>query len=274
MFSNLRSQYTRELITRGVSILSKKFIDISVPMDVNSKEPNPPEIIYRKHDETVESAAKAFGIEPSEWPEGKAWASEVVTLTTHTGTHVDAPWHYWYKTGGQPAKTIDQLPLDRFYGDGVVLNFNWKKAGESISKQDLLEELARINYTLKPGDIVLIRTDCDKKLYSPEYPFIHPGMSAEGTRYLIECGVKVMGTDGYGWDVPFEVHGKRFKETGDPNVLWESHYVGKELEYSQIEKLANLDQIPNPTGFTVIAFPINIMGAGGAWVRAVAVIDE
>lgn len=254
--------------------MAKKFIDLSVPMDVNSKEPSPPEIKYENHDETVEVAAKAFGIKASEWPEGKAWAREDVKLTTHTGTHVDAPWHYWYKTGDQPAKTVDQLPLDWFYGDGVILNFTSKKAGEEISKEEIIQELDRINYSLKPGDIVLIRTDADKKLYSPEYPFIHPGMSAEGTRYLINKGIRVMGTDGYGWDVPFEVHGKKFKETGDPNVLWASHYVGKELEYSQIEKLANLDKIPYPTGFTVIAFPINIKGASGGWVRAVAVLDE
>jgi len=238
--------------------MSRMIIDLSVPMDVNSMEPSPPKIKYENHDETVGVAAKYFGIDVSEWPEGKAWAREDVTLTTHTGTHVDAPWHYWYQTGDQPAKTIDQVPIEWFYGDGVVLNFTWKAPREEITAEEIQNELKRINYTLKAGDIVLIRTDADKKLFSPEYPHIHPGMSADATRYLINQGIKVMGTDGYGWDVPFEVQGEKYKETGDQSILWASHYVGKELEYCQIEKLANLDQIPNPTGFTVAAFPIKL----------------
>lgn len=243
-------------------------------MDPNAKEFSPPDINYQDHKASVERAAAAFGIQPSDWPEGKAWAVELVTLTTHTGTHVDAPYHYWDKTGNQQAKTIDELPLDWFYGNGVLLDFTWKRAGEEISKDDVINELKRIDYTLQPGDIVLIRTDADKHFYEHGYTSIHPGMSAEATRYLISCGIKVMGTDGYGWDAPFEVQGKAFRETGDPNVLWAAHYVGKELEYCQIEKLANLDRLPHPTGFTVIAFPIKITGASGGWVRAVAMLDE
>lgn len=253
--------------------MQKKFIDLSVPMDAKAKEFTPPDITYQNHEQSVDRAAAAFGIQPSVWPEGKAWAVELMTLTTHTGTHIDAPYHYWDKTGNERAKTIDELPLDWFYGNGVLLNFTWKKAGEEISKDDLIDELNRIEYTLQQGDIVLIRTDADKHFFKHGYTSIHPGMSAEATRYLIEQGIKVMGTDGYGWDVPFEIQGEKFRETGDPNVIWAAHYVGKELEYCQIEKLANLDQIPNPTGFTVIAFPIKITGASGGWVRAVAMLD-
>lgn len=83
-----------------------------------------------------------------------------------------------------------------------------------------------------------------------------------------------MGTDGYGWDVPFWVQAERFKATGDPNVIWAAHYVGKRLEYCQIEKLANLDLIPRSTGFKVVAFPIKISGGSGGWTRAAAIIDS
>ncbi len=253
--------------------MQKKFIDLSVPMDPHAKEFTPPDITYENHEQSVERAAAAFGIEPSQWPEGKAWAVELVKLTTHTGTHVDAPYHYWDKTGEARAKTIDELPLEWFYGNGVLLNFTWKKPGEEISKKDVISQLENINYTLQPFDIVLIHTDADKHFFKYGYTSVHPGMSAEATRYLIDCGIKVMGTDGYGWDVPFEVQGKQFRETGDESVLWAAHYVGKELEYCQIEKLANLDKIPKPTGFTVIAFPIKISSASGGWVRAVAMLD-
>src|SRR5699024_25745 len=248
----------------------RKFIDLSVPMDEGAKEFSPPDIQYNKHLDTVERAANAFDIDPKCWPDGKAWATEQVSLSTHTGTHADAPFHYWDKTGNKPAKTIDEVPLDWFYGDGVKLDFTWKKPGTTISKNEIIQALKEINYTLKSRDIVLIHTGADKKLYDRDYINSHSGVSAEATKYLISYGIKVMGTDGYGWDVPFKVQGDKFKETGDPNVLWEAHYVGKELEYCQLEKLANLEKIPYSFGFTVIAFPIKISGASGGWVRAVA----
>lgn len=251
-----------------------KLIDLSLPLDNNAKEPFPPDIRYARHHETRERAAKLFGLEPHEWPGPLAWSTETVTLGTHTGTHVDAPFHYWPKTGDQPAKTVDQLPLEWFYGPGVLLDFSWKKSGEEITKQDVIEELERIQHRLSPFEIVLIYTGSDKYYYEPGYSERHPGMSAEATRYLIENGIKVMGTDGWGWDIAFHAQAKKYRETGDPNVIWEAHYVGKELEYCQIEKLANLDKIPKPTGFKVICFPIKISGASGGWARPVAVIEE
>lgn len=247
-------------------------IDLSVPIDNNSKEPFPAEIKYTDHRSSVERASNLFGIDAKDWPEGKAWATEFVSLTTHTGTHIDAPYHYWDKTGEKPAKKVHELPLSWFIGDGVLLNFSHKEPGSVISKNEVIEELKRINHILSPGEIVLIRTDSDKEFFNDHYADIHPGISAEATQYLIKQGIKVMGTDGYGWDVPFHIQGKKFKDTNDPSVLWEAHYVGKELEYVQIEKLANLDKIPTPTGFKVIAFPIKITGASGSWVRPVAIL--
>src|SRR5690625_1879201 len=101
--------------------MKKKFIDLSLPMDNNIKEFSPPYITYKRHDETVKRASIAFGINSAEWPEGKAWATEEITLTTHTGTHIDAPYHYWDKTGENNSKKVDDLPLDWFYNDGVLL---------------------------------------------------------------------------------------------------------------------------------------------------------
>ncbi|GAB3794081.1 cyclase family protein [Virgibacillus kimchii] len=249
-----------------------QIIDLSVPMDNNSQEPFPPDISYMNHSESVNRAANAFGIAPENWPEGKAWATEKITLSTHTGTHIDAPYHYWFNTGNKPAKTVDQLPLDWFFGNGVVLDFTWKEPGTEITMDEIIQELKRINHKLKPKEIVLIRTGSDKNLYSPDYAETHPGMSAAATRFLIHQGIKVMGTDAYGWDTPFKVQAEQYKKTGDPNIIWAAHYVGKELEYCQIEKLANLDRLPSPNGFKIAAFPVNISQASGAWARPVAII--
>ena len=61
---------------------------------------------------------------------------------------------------------------------------------------------------------------------------------------------------------------------GNKEQFWEAHYLGKDMEYCHMERLANLDKIPKPFGFKVAAFPINIEGASGAWVRTVAIIED
>lgn len=251
-----------------------KIIDLSVPMDPEAKEPSPPEIDYVDHKKGAQAAAHAFGVEVEAFPNEEAWAVENVSLTTHTGTHVDAPWHYGSTSGGERARTIDELPLEWFYSDGVVLDFTNKKEGYEISSADLKEKLADLNYTLKPYDIVMIRSDADKRLYEENYAFSHVGVSAEATHWLIDQGIKVVGTDGWGWDIPFDRQAEQYKKDPRPGVLWAAHFVGKEKEYCQIEKLANLDQLPTPYGFKVAVFPIKIKGASGGWARPVAIFEE
>lgn len=250
-----------------------RIIDLSVPISEKVKEPLSAKINYVKHEEGAAQAAQMFGLEPTDFPEGKAWAVETVTLNTHTGTHVDAPWHYWPTSEGKPARTIDQLPLEWFFGDGVLFDFHEKEAGYEITTQDLKDKLDEMNYELKPYDIVMIRTDADKKIYEEGYFNAHAGVSAEATHWLIDQGIKVMGTDGWGWDIPFYLQAEEYKKNPRDGVLWAAHFVGKEKEYCQIEKLANLDQIPKPYGFKVAAFPVKIEGASAGWVRPVAIID-
>lgn len=247
-------------------------IDLSVPIDNEAKEPVPLEITYIRHEEGAEGAAQMFGVRPEDFPERKAWAVETLKLSTHSGTHVDAPWHYWPTSEGKPARTIDELPLEWFFSDGVVLDFTDKPIGYEISAADLQTKLAAIQYRLKPFDIVLIRSDADKKLYDPDYAESHAGVSAEATRWLIDQGIKVMGTDGWGWDIPLKLQGANYKRNPRPGVLWAAHFVGKDKEYCQIEKMANLDRLPTPFGFKVAVFPVKIKGASGAWARSVAII--
>ena len=252
----------------------RRFIDLSVPLDNVAKEPSPPNIQYVKHEEGAIQAAQLFGVEPSDFPESKAWANETVTLTTHTGTHVDAPWHYWPTSEGKPSRTIDELPLEWFYGDGVLLDFSDKPPGYEISPEDIQNKLDEIRYSLKPFDIVLIRSDADKRFYEEAYFQSHVGVSAEATRWLIDQGIKVMGTDGWGWDIPFYLQAARYKENPREGVLWAAHFVGMEKEYCQIEKLANLEQLPKPYGFTVSVFPVKVKGASAGWARPVAIFEE
>jgi len=231
------------------------------------------DITYQSHEDTVEEAKRFFGCTEADLQDGTAWAFEYLSLTSHTATHMDAPWHFGPTSEGRRARTIDEVPLEWCYSDGVVLDMRHKKPGELITVEDLQEALHKIGYTLKPLDIVLIMTGADKYWGTAKYLSERPGMGRESTLWLIDQGIKVMGIDAIGWDRPFRVMAEEFKRTGDASILWAAHYAGRTREYFQMEKLANLDRLP-PYGFKVICFPIKIKGASGGWVRAVAMIEE
>ncbi len=251
-----------------------KIFDLNVPLEDSPSEPLPVKVEHRTHEETAAFMASFFDAEVDALPNGLGWANDVVTLNAHAGTHVDAPWHYYPTSGGARARTIDELPLEWFYGDGVVLDMRHMPRGGLITSEDVQMALAKLDYTLKPGDIVMIHTGADKFWGQAAYFEAGPGMSADATRWLIAQGIRVMGIDAWGWDQPFWAMKARFKETGDPNVIWEAHRVGMEAEYCQIEKLANLDQLPRATGFKVSCFPVKLAGGSGGWTRVVAMFDD
>lgn len=251
-----------------------RIIDLSVPVEHESpSEPFPALVQPLSHREGAEHLGGFGNVPADEFPDGIGLAWEEVKGVTHAGTHFDAPWHFGPTAGGSPAKTIDQVPLEWCFGDGVVLDLTHKKPAEYITTGNIRAALEKINYTLRPLDIVLLRTGASEKWGSLEYLSAHPGMSREATLWLIEQGVKVIGTDGYGFDRPFLAMLNDHK-AGKPNSLWPAHFAGREREYCHIEKLANLDRIPAPHGFRVAVFPINVRGASAGWCRAAAIVEE
>lgn len=251
----------------------RKIIDLSVSISSKRDELVPVKIKHIGHHKAATTTARHHGLEITAFPNGKHAASETITLGSHAGTHMDAPLIFGDTSGGKPAKTIDEIPLEWCLSDGVVLDFSKKKWGESISAEDVQEKLRIINYELKPLDIVLIRTDSAKHLDKPGWRNMHPGMSREATLWLIEQGVKVMGIDAFSWDRPLAIMVDEYKK-GVKGKLFAAHYVGREKEYCHIEKMVNLDLIPKPYGFKVAVFPVKIEKGSGAWVRAVAIVDS
>lgn len=127
-----------------------KIIDLSVPLRTDPNKVIQARIEYQTHEQGAQSLGPLFGINPADLPEGKFEAVETVTAVTHAGTHLDAPYHYWPTSGGQPARTIDKVPLEWCYGDGVVLDMTHKKRGELITLEDVTAALKKIGYKIKP----------------------------------------------------------------------------------------------------------------------------
>lgn len=214
-----------------------------------------------------------FGIRSRHLKTGLGWANETIVLSTHGTTHVDAPWHYAPTCEGKPARTIDEMPLEWFYGPGVVLDVRHLEPNAAATSDDFRDALARIGYALQPCDIVLVQTGNDRLLGSREYFSRGPGVSAEATRWLLEQGVRLTGIDAWGWDRPLAAQAREARETGRGDVFWSAHYAGVDHEYCHMERLANLDQLPR-TGFQVCAFPVRVKRGSAGPARVVALVDE
>jgi kynurenine formamidase len=149
-------------------------------------------------------------------PDGEGPAVERVTISTHNGTHLDAPWHFASTMdGGKPSWKIDQVPLEWFFSAGVKLDFRTKPDGYVCKADDVKRELDRIGHTLKPLDIVLMNTAAGAAYGDPSFLNKGCGMGREATLYLLKQGVRVAGTDAWSWDAPFSFTAKRFAEKGD-----------------------------------------------------------
>jgi kynurenine formamidase len=258
--------------------MPRRIIDLSLSLenDVAADPPGyGPVIEYKTHKQTAADVVAFFpGVTVDQLPDGEGWAVEWVRLSTHNGTHLDAPWHYASTMDhGQRAITIDEVPLDWCMAPGVRLDFRHLPDGHVVSAAELEAELDRIGHRLRPLDIVVANTSAGAAYGRPDYVARGCGFGREATLWLTERGVRVVGTDGWSWDAPF-VHTKaRVAATGDASLVWEGHKAGRERGYCQIEKLGNLHLLP-PTGFTISCLPVKIRGASGGWCRAVAIIDE
>ncbi len=202
------------------------------------------------------------------------WADDTITkMGVHATTHIDAPWHYGPDSGGKRAPTIEEIPLEKCIGPGVVLDFTHKADDDPITVDDMKAALAKTGATLDDKTIVLIRTGRDKLMGTKEFWKRGTGMSKEATEWLIDQGPTVMGIDQWGWDLPFRAQIAKAKAEGNDTLFWEAHRVGQRRPYWHMEQLTNLGALP-PSGFEVMVFPLKIVGASAAPARVVAVIRD
>ncbi len=169
---------------------------------------------------------------------------ELIFMSSHTGTHIDAPNHFGYNT------SIDEIDLNKVVSDAILLRIK-KDANEFITKDDL----AKYNIDSKA---VIISTSWEKIRYNDNYLTANPGLSIDAAEYLINANIDIIGIDTPNIDhnssKGFVVHHKLLSN----NILI-------------IENLCNLDKLPSR--FKIIALPLKIKGATGSPARVIAVID-
>ena len=180
-----------------------------------------------------------------------------LTLSEHTGTHVDAFNHmareYW-------GKSIDTMPLTMFYTEGICLDLSTKGLRDLIEVADLVRALSAAALEIEQGDTVLLYTDHYRRAFGTDDWQQGPGISAEAARWLGRQKIAAFGV-----------------ETAAPGVRHVSnkqvHHVCGELGVTHYENLINLRMLSGRGRFRFIGLPLKIRGGTGSPVRAIAVFD-
>jgi kynurenine formamidase len=242
--------------------LSGELVDLSVPLGPSPSEHVPVLVERFTHADGGEHLAQFTGIDRRHLAGGLGWASERISAITHSGTHVDAPFHYAPTSGGRRCRTIDEVPLRWFLGQGVCVDVT--QGEDAVSIAEVQSFASRNDLDIGCGDIVLFRTGATYG--GGNYNEHGRGLSPELVTHLCRRGVRIIGTDAWSIDFPFDTMRRR----GTPHI-WEAHFAGRECEFCAIEKLTNLDRLP-PSGFFVICLPVKVDRGSAGWTRAVAVL--
>jgi kynurenine formamidase len=264
-----------------------QIIDLSLPIDEKAFEVHRVAIERIDHKAGVEKFNRlimnktllgkikyALGmriVKKEDLPDEEFLSLETVHSPVHIGTHLDYSFHYGSHSEGRTAKTADEIPLEYCYQDGVKLDLTHKEPNEVITASNIESCLMKINYKLKPLDIVLLCTGSDKLYGSPKYFSDYPGVDISAIDYLLDRGIKIFGVDTMGIDRPYRFMLEGFLKGKDAKCLYPAHFYGRIREFIHIERLANLEKLPD-FGFKVICFPVRIKNTGAAWARVVAIL--
>ncbi|MBI36335.1 MAG: hypothetical protein CL568_01970 [Alphaproteobacteria bacterium] len=229
-----------------------QLIDLS--RDIYHKMPrlvNHPSIIvteFSNHDEVREADGYKFSS-----------ATLNLSLGDHAGTHVDAPCHF---DASPDALSIDETPLENYFTEAVCLDLSFKPLKSDISIEDLEEAVEAAQVEILPKDMVLLHMNFYNRCYgTPGYLTDFPGLTKESATWLGEKEINMFGVEAVSPGRP-----------GRHN--FEVHHVCRDLGFTHVEGLVNLEKLVGKGRFKFIGFPIKIRGGTGAPIRAVAWLDE
>ncbi len=175
------------------------------------------------------------------------YSSEVMFLSTHTGTHIDAPSHFI-----PDSRTIDKIKVSRFVSRSILIKIP-KKADQRITLNDI------INCKIHANDTVVFATGWEKRFKNDNYMINNPGLSLDAAEYLVSNRVNAVAIDGpsidRGIDNNFDIH---------------SALLSNDIPI--IENLCNLEELSSVKSFTLIVNPLKLVGASGSPVRAIALV--
>ena len=175
--------------------------------------------------------------------------SEAIFLSTHTGTHMDAPSHFI-----EGAESIDDIDVNRFVMKNVHLLKIFKSSNQLITAEDIINS----NIDIKENDSIVFSTGWEHNYNSDNYISSNPGLSPQAATYLSNKKINAVAIDSpsidSGIESEFPVH----------QILLKNNII-------IIENICNLAQIDKKI-FKLITSPLKLRGASGSPVRALAII--
>jgi arylformamidase len=178
------------------------------------------------------------------------YSIERLSALTHSGTHLDAPYHFL-----ESGKTVDQITPANLTGLGGVLDLRKELTGDVIPQSALQRHWPK---SFAP-EIILLETGWShNRAPTKKYLYDFPGITPESAGWLVEKKVKGVGTDTLGID-PFA------------NTKFEAHKVLLGRDIWILEALDHLDALREDTPYTIVAAPLKLEGASGAMSRVYAI---
>jgi len=187
------------------------------------------------------------------------WRASSVEMVLHTGSHVDFSAHV--RADGETA--ID-VPLDRFSGEALVVNVGPCEPSHGVSVADLEKAAPEI----RPGDIVLVRTDWTDRMWGqfPDYYLTSPYCTPEAARWLVAKKPKAIGFD------CFSEYSARLPDfTSEDFVI---HKIILESGVYYFQQMTNLGALPADRRFTFFAPCLRMREAEGSPARFFALLEE
>lgn len=175
---------------------------------------------------------------------------ELLFLSSHSGTHLDAPYHF-IKKGSK----IHQISLKRLVSDAVLINIK-KEAHQEITKNDLIKYEKKFGM-ISNNSTIVFSTGWNKKLLRKNYFKDNPGLSISAAKYLTSKKINLIGIDSPSIDL-----GKNYK--------FDIHHMLLKNNILILENLCNLEKIKK-TFFKLVVLPLKLKNATGSPVRAVAI---
>lgn len=213
--------------------------------------PNHPSIVistYATHDEIREADGYKF-----------TNATMSLAMGDHAGTHVDAPLHF---DSNPKALSIDRMPLENFFTEAVCLDLSHKELKSDISIADLEQAEGVAGVEIKEKDTVLLHMDFHRRTYgTPGYLTDFPGLTKESATWLGNRKITMFGVEAVSPGRP-----------GRTN--FEVHHVCRDMGFTHMEGLVNMDKLVGKGRFRFIGFPLKIVGGTGSPIRAVAWLDD
>jgi kynurenine formamidase len=189
---------------------------------------------------------------------GFSFRSSGLMMCDHGPTHVDALCHLDPR---EDAPSIDEMPLETFYGPGVCIDVSHVEPPDYVTASDLERALEDAGQDLQPGDTLLLRTGAhDRHGGTPAYTSLYTGLDEEAADWLRDRRVKVFGVDSPSPDNPI-------------SRTYPVHMMCRASGITHYENLANLGAVAGRR-FTFVGFPLRIRAGTGSPVRAVAVLED